>query len=189
MKRILPALLLVLPALAHAHTGAGSAHGFLAGVNHPIHGLDHMLAMIAVGLWAAQIGGRALWAVPASFVGVMVLGGLAATAGWALPLVETGILLSVLLLGLLIAFAIRPPVWAGALLVGAFALFHGYAHGAEMPHGASSLAYAAGFVMVTAALHVAGMGVGMLLKNVSYAPALRVAGALVVIGGAVIALS
>jgi urease accessory protein len=189
MKRNLLALLLVVPALAHAHTGVGHSHGFLDGLNHPVHGLDHLLAMIAVGLWAAQLGGRAIWAVPASFVGVMALGGLLGVAGWPLPMVETGILLSVFLLGLLIAFAVRLPLWAGAALVAFFALFHGYAHGAEMPAGASSAWYAGGFVLATAALHLAGIGLGIALKNVPFAPALRVAGALVILGGAVVALS
>lgn len=187
MKRNLLALLLVCPALAHAHTGVGPAHGFSAGLTHPVFGLDHLLAMIAVGLWAAQLGGRALWAVPASFVGVMALGGLAGAGGWSPPMVETGILVSVLLLGLLIAFVVRLPVWAGALIVGAFALFHGQAHGAEMPAGASPWLYAGGFVLATAALHAAGIALGIALKNFSFAPALRVAGALVILSGAILA--
>jgi urease accessory protein len=187
MKRFLPTLLLLAPSLAHAHSGA--AQGFLSGITHPIHGIDHLLAMIAVGLWAAQLGGRAVWAVPASFVGVMAIGGLLGTTGWHLPLVETGILVSVLLLGLLIAFAVRVPVWAGALLVGVFALFHGHAHGAEMPADASGLLYAGGFVLTTAALHAAGIGVGLALKFSPAATALRIAGACVVAGGAALAFA
>lgn len=189
MKRNLLALLLVFPALAHANPGAGPAHGFSHGLLHPLLGLDHLLAMIAVGLWAAQLGGRATWAVPASFVGVMAFGGLAGAAGWSLPMVETGILVSVFLLGLLVAFAVRLPAWAGALLVGAFALFHGHAHGSEMPAGASAWLYAGGFVLATAALHAAGLGLGIALKNVSPAPALRTAGALVMLSGVMLALS
>lgn len=189
MKRNLLALLLVVPALAHAHTGAGHANGFMDGLDHPLHGLDHLLAMIAVGLWAAQLGGRAVWAVPASFVGVMALGGFMGAAGWNLPMVETGILLSVFLLGLLLVFAVRLPLWAGSGLVAFFALFHGYAHGAEMPHGASSALYAGGFVLATAALHSVGIGLGLALKNVPFAPALRIAGGMVLVGGAVVLLS
>ena len=187
MKRNLLALLLIVPALAHAHTGAGPAHGFFEGLEHPVHGLDHLLAMIAVGLWAAQLGGRATWAVPASFVGVMALGGLLGAAGWHLPMVETGVLASVFLLGLLIAFAVRLPIGAGAALVAVFALFHGFAHGAEMPQSASHTLYAGGFILATVALHLVGLGLGLAMKNVSFAPALRVAGALVILSGALLA--
>lgn len=189
MKRLLIASLLVVPALAHAHTGAGPAHGFFHGVQHPVFGLDHLLAMIAVGLWAVQLGGRAIWVVPASFVGVMLLGGLLGMAGFALPMVETGILVSVLLLGLLVAFAVRLPIWAGALLVGVFALFHGYAHGAEMPAEASGLSYALGFAVATTLLHGVGVGFGLAFRNVRFAPVLRMAGAAVMIAGVVLAIS
>jgi urease accessory protein len=189
MKRLLIASLLVAPALAHAHTGAGPAHGFLHGVEHPIFGLDHLLAMLAVGLWAVQLGGRAIWAVPASFVGVMALGGLLGMSGFQFPMVETGILVSVLLLGLLVAFAVRIPVWASALLVGVFALFHGFAHGAEMPAEASGLAYAAGFALATALLHGVGIGFGLAVRNLRFAPVLRIAGGAVMVAGVVLALS
>jgi urease accessory protein len=189
MKRLLIASLLVAPVLAHANTGAGPAHGFFHGVQHPVFGLDHLLAMIAVGLWAVQAGGRAIWAVPASFVGVMTLGGLLGMAGFQLPMVETGILVSVLLLGLLVAFAVKLPVWAGASLVGVFALFHGYAHGAEMPAEASGVAYAAGFALATAVLHSVGIGFGLAVRNVRFAPILRMAGAAVMLAGVALALS
>jgi urease accessory protein len=188
MKRLLIASLLVLPALAHAHVGAAPAHGFFHGLQHPLFGLDHLLAMAAVGLWAAQLGGRAVWAVPASFLGVMTLGGLAGMSGWNLPLVETGILLSVLLLGILITFSVRVPVWAGAALVGMFALFHGHAHGAEMPADVSGWLYAAGFLAATAVLQAAGLGTGIALKNFRWAPALRIAGAVVLLGGVTLTL-
>ncbi len=188
MKRNLPALLLlIVPALAHANTGAGPASGFSNGLAHPVLGLDHLLAMIAVGLWAAQLGGRAIWALPATFAGVMAFGGLAGAAGWNLPLVETGILVSVFLPGLLIASAARLPAWAAALLAGAFALFHGHAHGSEMPAGASAWLYAGGFALATAALLAAGLGLGVALKNASIAPALRVAGAIVMLAGVMLA--
>ena len=188
MKRLLIVPLLVLPALAHAHTGAGSTQGFFHGFQHPMVGLDHLLAMVAVGLWAAQLGGRALWVVPASFVGVRTLGGIAGMAGWNLPMVETGILLSVLLLGILVTFAVRLPVWAGALLVGVFALFHGHAHGAEMPENIPGWLYAVGFLAATAALHASGIGAGLALKNFRFASALRFAGALILLGGVALAL-
>lgn len=189
MKRLFPVSLLLLPVVAHAHTGAGSTHGFGSGLLHPILGLDHLLAMIAVGLWAAQLGGRAMWAIPASFVGTMVLGGILGMAGLQLPLVETGILVSVLLLGLFIAFAVKPPVWFGAVLVGAFALLHGHAHGTEMPLEASGWLYAAGFLIATAVLHAVGIGLGVALQSIRTAPALRVAGALVLLAGVFLAVS
>jgi urease accessory protein len=188
MKRLLSVSLMVLPALAQANTGVGPAQGITYGFLHPLLGLDHLLAMVAIGLWAAQLGGRALWVVPASFVGVMTLGGLAGMARLNLPMVETGILISVLMLGILIAFAVRLPAWAGALLVGGFALFHGHAHGTEMPANLSGWLYAVGFVAATAALHSVGILGGLMLKNFRYAPALRLAGSLVIVGGVVLAL-
>lgn len=190
MKKIaLPlAAFLALPALAHAHTGAGSTHGFVHGLEHPIFGLDHLLAMIAVGLWAAQTGGRALWAVPATFVGVMALGGALGMAGVAVPFIEPGILTSVLLLGLLIAFAVRLPLAASMALVAVFAVFHGTAHGAEMPTDASGLAYATGFLLATAALHAAGIALGFGIKRATPAPLTRFAGAAIAVAGAWLAL-
>lgn len=185
---VLTAVLLV-PVIAHAHTGAGSVHGLTHGFTHPLLGLDHLLAMIAVGLWAAQLGGRAIWAVPASFVSVMVLGGVLGISEVALPLVEAAILASVFLLGLLIVFAARPPLWVSATLVGVFALFHGHAHGAEMPEDVSGALYAAGFVMATALLHLTGMGLGLALAKWNHSPVIRIAGAAVILGGALIALS
>ncbi|MFC3225857.1 HupE/UreJ family protein [Marinibaculum pumilum] len=159
------ASVLLAPALAAAHTGhaaaAGAyATGFFSGFLHPLGGLDHLLAMVAVGLFAAILGGRALWLVPAAFLGTMVAGGLLALAGITLPFVELGIALSVLVLGLALAFRIRLATLGAMALVGFFALFHGHAHGAEMPAAASSLAYVGGFLLATALLHGAGMLVG-----------------------------
>lgn len=188
-NRLIPVLgLLLAPVAAHAHTGAGSTHGFLPGVEHPLFGLDHLLAMVAIGLWAAQIGGRALWAVPATFVGVMALGGALGMAGVAVPFIEPGILTSVLLLGLLIAFAVRLPLGAALPLVAAFAVFHGAAHGAEMPAGASGLAYASGFLLATAALHAAGIGLGIGIQRVTAAPLIRGAGAAIALAGLYLAV-
>jgi len=142
---------------ASAHTGGHGLTGFVSGLSHPLLGLDHLLAMIAIGLWAAQQGGRALWAVPAAFVGTMALGGVLAMSGLALPQVETGIAASVLVLGLLIATRRQWSVMAGIAIAAGFALFHGYAHGLEMPQASSPELYALGFVLATACLH--GIGI------------------------------
>ncbi|WP_324781102.1 HupE/UreJ family protein [Thiobacillus sedimenti] len=141
---------------AAAHPGHLAA-GFAGGLAHPFMGLDHMLAMIAVGLWAAQLGGHARWAVPTSFVGAMGAGGALAWTGAVLPHVETGIALSVLVLGLLVATRRQWPVAAGAAIAAVFALFHGYAHGLEMPQVASPVLYALGFTVATMSLHAVGL--------------------------------
>lgn len=182
-----PALLLATPALAH--TGQGEASGLVHGFLHPIGGLDHVLAMVAVGLIAAQLGGRALVLVPASFLAMMALGGSLGAAGIALPFVELGIALSVVVLGALVTLNLPLPTAAAMILVGAFATFHGYAHGAEMPAAASGLAYGFGFVAATALLHAAGIGIGRLAGRPGDAlgrPALQVAGAGLTAAGAVL---
>ena len=177
------AALLLAPTLAHAHTGVGDTSGFTHGFEHPLFGLDHLLAMVAVGLWAAQIGGRALWAVPATFVSVMAVGGALGIAGVPVPFVEQGIATSVLLLGLLIALAVRMPLGFSVPLVALFAICHGHAHGAEMPATASGFQYAAGFMIATAALHCVGIGLGILIQRHTAAPVLRVAGAAIAVAG------
>jgi len=177
--------LVFAPVLAHAHPGH-DANGFAAGVSHPLHGLDHLLAMVAVGLWAAQLGGRARWVVPASFVSVMALGGALGMAGVALPFAEQGIFASVLMLGVLIAAAVRMPLAASAALVGLFALCHGHAHGLEMPATATGLTYGAGFVFATALLHATGIGAGLLIQHYAQAVWLRATG--VAVGAASILL-
>jgi urease accessory protein len=156
--------LLAAPA-AHAHPLIMHTAGFVAGIAHPFLGLDHLLAMLAVGVWAAQLGGRALWAVPLSFLTLMALGGLAGANGVPLPLVQPGIGASVLVLGLLIASAARLPTALGMILVGVFALCHGHAHGAEMPAAASPWLYGLGFVAATAVLHAVGLGVGVACRH------------------------
>lgn len=173
------------PSLAHAHPGHdhSQSHGFLHGFAHPFLGLDHILAMVAVGLWAVQLGGRALWMVPASFVAAMVVGGVIGMAGFHIPLLEQGIACSVLLLGLLIAFAVRLPVVFPALLVAVFAVFHGVAHGGEMPATAAAIPYAIGFTLATAALHSIGIALGMVLGQLAPTPILRGVGACVALGG------
>jgi urease accessory protein len=164
------------PAIAHAHTGLGVAQGFAGGAVHPVTGLDHLYAMLAVGLWAAQRGGKALWLVPLAFVAVMTVGGALGMAGASLPMVEPGIAASVLVLGVLVAAAARLPLAASVILVGLFALLHGHAHGAEMPATVSGLAYGLGFVSVTAALHLSGIAVAMGLQRIDLASAVRIAG-------------
>ena len=163
-RRFAPVLaaasLMLAPAAAFAHAGgpSGHIHGFAAGFAHPLGGLDHVLAMVAVGLLAAEIGGRALWTVPAAFLGMMALGGALGMAGMSAPALETAIALSVVVLGL--AASLRIPLGgaAAATLVGFFAVFHGVAHGAEAGQGVSGLSYAGGFLLATALLHACGLG-------------------------------
>lgn len=174
-----------VPAFAHLDP---AEHGsFVAGLTHPLSGADHMLAMIAVGLWAAQIGDRARLLVPAAFVSLMSLGFVLALAGAPLPFVEPGILASVIGLGLLVALAIRAPVGASAAIVGVFALFHGHAHGGELG-AATAVAFGAGFVIATAVLHATGVALGVLVGSRSILVT-RVLGAITALGGAALALS
>jgi urease accessory protein len=177
-SRLFPLLaVFLLPTLAQAHPGIpGHTHGFANGLAHPLTGLDHICAMVAVGLWAAQRGGRALWLVPSVFVSVMILGGALGMAAVPVPFVEPGIAASVLVLGVLIAAAVRLPLPVSALLVGVFAICHGYAHGAEMPDSASGLAYGLGFVLATASLHLSGIGLGLLARRFASVWLVRYAG-------------
>jgi urease accessory protein len=170
-------LALVPPTSALAHTGAGVALGLESGFLHPITGLDHLVAMVAVGLWGAQLGNPAIWALPITFPLVMALGGLAGVSGVPLPLTEPVVALSGLALGLLIALHVRPPLWIAALLVGIFAIFHGYAHGRELPEAASPSAYAVGFVVATGLLHLSGIAIGLLVMWPVGARAVRACGA------------
>lgn len=149
------------PTLAMAHTGVGDTHGFTHGFLHPVSGIDHVLAMVAVGLFAAHLGGRALWLVPAAFVGMMAVGGALGMGGIDVPYVEIGIAMSVVVLGLAVAVRWNVPTATAMALVGVFAIFHGHAHGAEMPEDASGLGYAVGFMLATALLHAIGVGAGL----------------------------
>lgn len=151
---------IALPAVASAHPAIGEAAGFSHGFAHPISGLDHILAMVMVGVFAFQLGGRAVWLVPTTFVLVMALGGLLGVSGINVPFVETGIALSVVVLGAVVAFNVKAPLAAAAGIIGLFAIFHGHAHGAEMPENAAGGAYAAGFMVATALLHAAGLALG-----------------------------
>jgi urease accessory protein len=180
------ALLAIFPVIAHAHPGHDGhdlTWDFKAGLAHPFSGWDHLLAMIAVGLWAAQLGGRARWLVPAAFVGVMVLGAGLGHNGWSFSGAEQAIAVSVLALGLLVAAAARLPLTASMTVVGVFALFHGLAHGAEMPAGAAGLDYGAGFVLATLALHLAGVGLGLFSARTANLVA-RTSGAAIALAGA-----
>jgi urease accessory protein len=176
------------PALANAHPGHDHS-SVTGGLLHPVLGMDHLLAMVAVGIWAAQLGGRARWSVPATFIGVMALGGALGANGIALPFVEQGILASVFILGLLIVMAVRMPMVASAAIVATFALFHGAAHGAEMPATASGLGYGIGFMAATAALHLCGVLGGDLLRAAAQKSWVRATGVAVITGGLVLALS
>ena len=169
------------PALAHS--GHGDTSGFVAGFLHPVGGLDHVLAMVAVGLFAAHLGGRALWAVPAAFVALMAVGGALGMNGANVPYVETGIALSVVVFGLTLASGAALPVGLAVGLVGFFSIFHGHAHGAEMPANASGAAYAAGFLIATALLHGAGIALGMGAARLASQRAVRIGGAAMAAAG------
>lgn len=175
------------PALAHLDP---AAHGsVMAGVTHPLSGADHILAMVAVGLWAVTLGGRALWALPAAFVGSMAAGFLLSLAGVGLPAVEPMILASVMVLGLAVALAVRLPLGASLALAGLFGLFHGHAHGGELG-AATALRFGLGFVLATAGLHAAGVGLGIGLGRLAGrgGATLRALGAATALGGAWLAI-
>ena len=178
-----------VPTAAYAHVGGDHAAGFVHGLVHPVTGLDHVLAMVLVGVFAWQLGGRALGLVPAAFIALMAVGGGLGMAGVTMPFVEAGIALSVIALGAVVAIRLRTPVALAMAVVGLFATFHGYAHGAEMPQTALGLAYGAGFVLSTALLHAAGIGLGVLMAwaaNERGSIAMRAAGALSALAGVAI---
>lgn len=170
---------------AFAHTQQGQAQGFLTGLRHPISGLDHVLAMISVGIWGAQLGRPALWLLPVTFPMVMAVGGFLGLIGVPVPGVEIGVALSALVLGLMVALEAKPPPVVAAALVGAFAVFHGHAHGTELPPGQSGLTYSIGFVVATGCLHGVGILLGVVYRWRTGKAALRLAGAAVVLAGAV----
>jgi len=180
---------IALPAAASAHPAIGEAAGFSHGFAHPISGLDHILAMVMVGVFAFQLGGRATWLVPATFVLVLALGGALGVAGINVPFVEIGIALSVVVLGAVVAFNVKAPLAAALGVVGLFAIFHGHAHGAEMPENATGAAYAAGFMIATALLHVAGLALGYVVGRAGErqgAFVTRAAGGIAALSGIVI---
>lgn len=159
------AIAMFLEASLSAHTGAGMTSGLMSGFLHPIGGMDHMSAMFAVGLWAAVIGGRALRAIPSAFILMMGFGAFLGAEGVSVPFIEEGILASVAVLGALVAMGVKPPLFLSAAIVGGFAIFHGIAHGAEMPLNVPSTEYAAGFVLATALLHGAGIVAATAFKS------------------------
>jgi urease accessory protein len=156
--------LLVYSGVALAHTGGGVSGGFFSGFMHPILGWDHVIAMVAVGLWGAFLGMPAIWVLPVVFPLVMAFGGALGVLGVPVPGIETGIALSAIVLGAMVAFCVRPPLWVAAVIVGAFAIFHGHAHGTELPDAANPLAYSFGFVIATGMLHVSGIAFGLLVR-------------------------
>ena len=195
MTRILNWLIAIaltlVPAVASAHMGVGDTNGFVHGFSHPLSGLDHILAMVAVGLFATRLGGRALWLVPLTFVSVVAVAGVLGMAGVELPYVEIGIGISVIVLGTAIALQFNIPTLAAMGLVGFFAIFHGHAHGMEMPERASGLVYGVGFVCATALLLAVGIGFGLTIGYAGQTYGRRIAqvggGAMVIAGVAVLA--
>lgn len=168
---------------AHAHSEGGIAGGFLSGFFHPVNGIDHVIAMVAVGLWGAFLGSPALWVLPMVFPLVMTIGGALGVMGVPVPAVETGIAVSAIALGGVVAGAVRPPLWVAAVLVGVFAIFHGHAHGTELPNAADPIAYSLGFVTATGLLHLAGIGLGLLTRWPAGVKAVRAMGAGIAVGG------
>ena len=178
------AFLLLAPACALAHVGQGDiGGGLLAGFLHPIMGPDHVIAMVAVGMWGAQLGAPAIWILPVTFPIVMAFGGVLGALGVPIPGIEIGIAASAIALGGMVAFAARPPLWIAAVLVGIFGIFHGHAHGAELPESANAIAYSIGFVVATGGLHALGILIGVANRWPSGAKLLRAGGAAIALGG------
>lgn len=173
------ALLAAATAPAHAHTEGGLAGGFVSGFSHPILGWDHVVAMVAVGLWGAFLERRATWLLPVVFPLVMAVGGALGVVGMPLPAVEAGIAISGVVLGMMIALALRPPLAVAAAIVGAFAIFHGHAHGTELPEAANAVSYSIGFVLATGMLHMAGIAFGLLVRWPQGRMAVRAAGGVI----------
>jgi len=186
MRILIVALLsLGLAFTANAHEGGGIVGGFNSGFMHPLTGWDHIAAMVAVGLWGAILGAPAIWLLPVVFPLVMAVGGALGVAGVPLPGVEIGIAASALVLGAMVLLAARPPLGVAAVLVGCFAIFHGHAHGTELPHAANPLAYAVGFVLATGLLHLSGITFGLLTRWPIGKTLVRVGGALILLAGAI----
>jgi urease accessory protein len=182
-RSFLTVCLLLFPLTVFAHRRGGEAIGFASGFLHPISGLDHILAMVAVGMWGAQLGTPAMWVLPVVFPMVMALGGMMGLMGIKLPGIELCIAMSALALGFAVFREARPKLWIAAIIVGIFAIAHGHAHGTELPLGASGLLYSIGFVIATGLLHALGIGIGLVHRWPSGRVALRLAGAIVAMGG------
>ena len=162
-----------------AHETGDVTGGFLSGITHPLFGLDHVAAMVAVGLWGGQLKQPAMWLLPVTFPVVMAMGGVLGARGIPLPAVEVAIALSAIVLGFMVAGSVKPPLWVAAVLVGAFAIFHGHAHGTELPESATPLAYGAGFVISTGLLHVSGILIGLLIAWPAGEKVVRICGGLI----------
>ena len=184
MQLPLAVALALMAAPAEAHVRQGEANGFLSGLAHPVSGLDHIIAMVAVGLWGAQLGAPAIWLLPVTFPMVMAFGGFLGLIGIPLPEVEIGIALSGVLLGAAVLLEFKAPLWLAAALVGIFGLYHGHAHGAELPPGEDGLLYSLGFVLATGALHAAGIAIGTVHRWDWGRLVLRLAGAGISLCGA-----
>jgi urease accessory protein len=182
-KAVLAAVGVVLAGSAFAHEGGGVAGGFASGFMHPILGWDHVVAMVAVGLWGAFLGRLAIWVLPIVFPMVMAFGGAIGLSGLHIPAVETGIALSAIVLGAVVALAVRPPIWVAVVIVGSFAIFHGYAHGVELPKAADPLAYSLGFVIATGTLHLLGIAIGLVVRWPAGKVAVRAVGAAIALAG------
>ena len=175
-------LLVTQPALAHTE-GSAVGTGFLSGFAHPIFGWDHVVAMVAVGLWGAFLGAPAIWLLPVVFPLVMAFGGALGVLGMPIPAVEAGIATSAVVLGLLIAFRAKPPLWIAGIIVAVFAIFHGHAHGTELPTAANPFAFASGFVIATGLLHLVGIGLGTLVRWPAGTYAVRAGGGAIALAG------
>jgi urease accessory protein len=176
-------LMLVTMSVAMAHSGGEGGSGFVSGLTHPLFGLDHVTAMVAVGIWGAFLGRPAIWILPVVFPLVMAFGGVLGIAGVPIPSIETGIAVSSVVLGLLIVFATKAPLWVAAIVVGAFAIFHGHAHGTELPGAVSPLAYSIGFVISTGLLHLAGILFGEVIRLPKGDWILRAGGGVIALAG------
>ena len=175
---------MMFASVASAHEGAGIADGFYSGLMHPVLGWDHVIAMVAVGLWGAFLGNPAIWVLPVVFPLVMAFGGALGVIGVPVPAVETGIAVSAIVLGAMVAFTVRPPIWIAAVIVGAFAIFHGHAHGTELPGAANPLAYSLGFVISTGLLHISGIAFGLIAHWPFGKVVVRAGGSIIALAGA-----
>jgi len=176
-------LFIITLSTAMAHSSGDNGSGFISGLTHPIFGWDHVTAMVAVGIWGAFLGRPAIWILPVVFPLVMAFGGILGIAGVPIPAIETGIAVSSVVLGLLIVFATRAPLWVAAIVVGAFAIFHGHAHGTELPNAVSPLAYSIGFVISTGLLHLAGIAFGEVIRLPKGDWILRAGGGIIALAG------
>lgn len=181
-------LLFAATTSANAHQATGVAGGFVSGFVHPILGWDHVAAMVAVGLWGAVLGNPAIWVLPVVFPLVMAFGGALGVLGIPLPGVEIGIAVSALVLGCMVLFSLRPPLWVAAVIVGAFAIFHGHAHGTELPDAANPLVFSVGFVLATGLLHLCGILLSLLSHWRSGQALVRAGGAIIALAGAMFLL-